>query len=31
MRRAMETIFAGRESFNACWTYITCEKAPLER
>jgi SAM-dependent methyltransferase len=26
MRRAMETIFAGRSSFNACWTYITCEK-----
>jgi SAM-dependent methyltransferase len=31
MRRAMETIFAGRPSFNACWTYITCEKAPAER
>jgi SAM-dependent methyltransferase len=27
MRRAMETIFAGRSTFNACWTYITCEKA----
>ncbi len=26
MRRAMQTIFAGRETFNACWTYITCEK-----
>jgi SAM-dependent methyltransferase len=26
MRRAMETIFAGRTTFNACWTYITCEK-----
>ncbi|MGH2843308.1 MAG: hypothetical protein ACRDKL_06940 [Solirubrobacteraceae bacterium] len=26
MRRAMETIFAGRRTFNACWTYITCEK-----
>jgi SAM-dependent methyltransferase len=26
MRRAMETIFAGRSQFNACWTYITCEK-----
>ena len=26
MRRAMETIFAGRETFNACWTYISCEK-----
>jgi len=26
MRRAMETIFAGRETFDACWTYITCEK-----
>ena len=27
MRAAMETIFAGRSTFNACWTYITCEKA----
>jgi SAM-dependent methyltransferase len=26
MRTAMETIFAGRTTFNACWTYITCEK-----
>jgi SAM-dependent methyltransferase len=26
MRSAMETIFAGRSTFNACWTYITCEK-----
>jgi SAM-dependent methyltransferase len=26
MRTAMETIFAGRSTFNACWTYITCEK-----
>lgn len=26
MRAAMETIFAGRSEFNACWTYITCEK-----
>jgi SAM-dependent methyltransferase len=26
MRRAMETIFAGRQTFNACWTYITCER-----
>lgn len=26
MRAAMETIFAGRSTFNACWTYITCEK-----
>jgi hypothetical protein len=25
MRRAMETAFAGRTEFNACWTYITCE------
>jgi SAM-dependent methyltransferase len=25
MRRAMETIFGGRSSFNACWTYISCE------
>jgi SAM-dependent methyltransferase len=31
MRRAIETIFAGRLSFNACWTYITCEKLPAER
>ncbi len=31
IRRAMETIFAGRSSFSACWTYITCEKAPPER
>ena len=28
MRTAMETIFAGRSEFNACWTYITCEKQP---
>jgi len=26
MRRAMETAFAGRSEFNACWTYISCEK-----
>jgi SAM-dependent methyltransferase len=26
MRRAMETAFAGRTEFNACWTYISCEK-----
>jgi SAM-dependent methyltransferase len=26
MRAAMETIFAGRSEFNACWTYITCER-----
>jgi hypothetical protein len=26
MRRAMDTIFGGRETFDACWTYITCEK-----
>lgn len=24
MRRAMERIFEGWESFDACWTYITC-------
>jgi hypothetical protein len=30
MRRAMETIFAGRSTFNACWTYITCEKVAAE-
>jgi hypothetical protein len=22
----METAFAGRTEFNACWTYISCEK-----
>lgn len=27
MRHALETIFAGRKTFNACWTYITAEKA----
>ncbi|MEA2131325.1 MAG: hypothetical protein QOJ85_4216 [Solirubrobacteraceae bacterium] len=27
MRAAMDTIFGGRQTFNACWTYITCEKA----
>jgi hypothetical protein len=26
MRHAIETIFSGREHFNACWTYITAEK-----
>jgi hypothetical protein len=31
MRAAMETIFAGRSTFNACWTYITCEKPGGER
>jgi SAM-dependent methyltransferase len=30
MRRAMETIFAGRSTFNACWTYITCENPATE-
>jgi SAM-dependent methyltransferase len=30
MRRAMETIFAGRKTFNACWTYITCEQGVAE-
>jgi SAM-dependent methyltransferase len=27
MRQAIETIFGGRRTFNACWTYITAEKA----
>ena len=27
MRHAIETIFGGRTEFNACWTYITAEKA----
>ena len=27
MFHAMETIFGGRETFTACWTYITAEKA----
>jgi SAM-dependent methyltransferase len=27
MRHAIETIFGGRETFTACWTYITAEKA----
>jgi len=27
MRHAIETIFGGRQTFNACWTYITAEKA----
>jgi hypothetical protein len=26
MRAAMDTIFGGRRTFNACWTYITCER-----
>ena len=26
MRHAIDTIFGGRETFNACWTYITAEK-----
>ena len=26
MRRAMATIFGERETFNACWTYISAEK-----
>jgi ubiquinone/menaquinone biosynthesis C-methylase UbiE len=26
IRHAMETLFAGRPSFNACWTYITAHK-----
>lgn len=27
MRAAMDTIFGGRQTFNACWTYLTCAKA----
>jgi SAM-dependent methyltransferase len=27
MRSAMDTIFGGRRTFNACWTYLTCTKA----
>ncbi len=27
MRHAIDTIFGGRESFKACWTYITAAKA----
>jgi hypothetical protein len=27
MRHAMDTIFGGRQTFNACWTYLTCTKA----
>jgi len=27
MREAMDVIFGGRRTFNACWTYITCTKA----
>jgi SAM-dependent methyltransferase len=30
MRQAMETIFSGRATFNACWTYITCEKVATD-
>jgi SAM-dependent methyltransferase len=26
MRHAIETIFGGRTTFNACWTYVTAEK-----
>lgn len=26
MRHAIDTIFGGRPTFNACWTYITAEK-----
>ena len=26
MRAAMDTIFGGRRTFNACWTYLTLEK-----
>jgi ubiquinone/menaquinone biosynthesis C-methylase UbiE len=26
IRHAMETLFGGRPSFNACWTYITAQK-----
>ena len=26
MRHAMDTLFGGRPTFKACWTYITCRK-----
>ncbi|MCA1681272.1 MAG: hypothetical protein LC777_21175, partial [Actinobacteria bacterium] len=26
MRHAIDTIFGGRDSFKACWTYITATK-----
>ena len=26
IRHAMETLFGGRPSFNACWTYVTARK-----
>ena len=26
IRHAMETLFGGRPTFNACWTYITARK-----
>jgi hypothetical protein len=28
IRHAMETLFGGRPSFNACWTYISARKPP---
>jgi ubiquinone/menaquinone biosynthesis C-methylase UbiE len=28
IRHAMETLFGGRPTFNACWTYITARKPP---
>jgi len=28
IRHAMETLFAGRPSFNACWTYIQGVRPP---
>ena len=28
IRHAMETLFGGRPSFNACWTYITARNPP---
>ncbi len=26
MRRAMDTVFGGRATFDACWTYLTCTR-----
>ena len=31
MRHAIDTIFGGRDSFNACWTYITADERRLTR
>ena len=26
MRQAMDVLFGGRSTFQACWTYLTCRK-----